>query len=232
MVIWVGCSGPLVLIPLLPSLPFLTSFTVHPHWCPHHQVPPMVHFFHHSIHHWHHTVPALVPSQTSQQPPAANSTWPTLSNAPPPMPSQSAPHGACLSISQWPLTLHSHSPSPRDVTATPCRWQHRCPQSTFTNAPTHKSPPQYILADFLSTTNAMWSQPQSQARHCSIWVPITLSLPYLMHPCCQGLAGPWYAQRERELWKQRFSGSMVQWFRWGCEPKLDRSREETVNCKE
>ena len=35
-----------------------------------------------------------------------------------------------------------------------------------------------------------------------------------------------------ELWRQGFNDSMVRGFRWGREPKLDRRREETVDCKE
>ena len=48
---------------------------------------------------------------------------------------------------------------------------------------------------------------------------------------CQGLAGPWYAQRERDAVGTRISGSMVREFRRGREPKLDRGREEAMDCK-
>ena len=155
MVIWVSGSGPLVLILSSPCLPFLTCFTVHPHRCPHNQEPHVVCSFHFSTHHWHCTVPALVPSHT-HQPLTANSTQPALSNAPPLKLPPSGPHCVSFSISQWQLTVPSPSPSPRDIATTSHCWQHRLPQNTLTT-PTHKSPPQYVLANFLSTTNAMWS---------------------------------------------------------------------------
>ena len=43
---------------------------------------------------------------------------------------------------------------------------------------------------------------------------------------CQGLAGPWYARRERDAVNARFQWvQVVQWFRQGRKPKLDRRRE-------
>ena len=43
---------------------------------------------------------------------------------------------------------------------------------------------------------------------------------------CQGLAGPWYARRERDTVNARVQWvQVVRWLRWGREPKLDRRRE-------
>ena len=43
--------------------------------------------------------------------------------------------------------------------------------------------------------------------------------------CVKALQGLGMLDVSMRLWMQRFSGSMVRRFRWGCEPKLDRGRE-------